>query len=353
MKRFAKIMAVLLLALLLVSLLPSLDMPASAATIPVLVLDSTTATASILDHILDFNTYKSGGPFTVTYEWKCNLKPISAAITDVYASVQSIGTTYGTTTDQPESGIRISGNTDWTKVSYTFQNVGTYPMVGSNIPGNVFRFRIHDAKGQLYVKNLVIKNAAGTVLYSLNNDSVVAQLVSEMEASGLTQADMSELGRISFDNCPWMANQFDTGKYTSYVLLETATPVTSSSITRPTTTKPTTAPPTQPPTQPPAPSTTKKPATSKPTVKPTPTPTTIARPTEPPVVTAPPTTEPPTVAPTPAPTPAPTAAPTVPNNPVNNSNQGNSTLVLFVVLGVVVIAMIATTMILVVKSREE
>lgn len=244
MKILARALTIALLAVMVFSLLPNMNAPVSAANIPVLVLDSSTATASILDHILEFDVYKAGGPFTVTYEWKCNLKPISAAVLDVYASVQSIGTLYGTMTEQPDSGIRITGDTDWTKVSYTFQNVGTYPMVGSNIPGNVFRFRIHDAKGQLYVKNLVIRNAAGTVLYNLNEDATVAQLMDQMVANGLTQADMSELGAINFDNCPWMANQFDSGKYTSYIMLDNATVETTTTRTRPTTTKATTTAPT-------------------------------------------------------------------------------------------------------------
>ena len=240
MKILAKALTLVLLVVMVMGLIPSLNTPVSAATTPVLVLDSSTASASILDHILDYPTFSAGGPFTATFEWKCNLSQLSATQPDYYASVQSIGTLNGTMTEQPDPNIHITGNTNWTKVDYTFQNVGTYPMPSANIPGNVFRFRIHDAKGQLYVRNLEIKNAAGQVVYSLNNDAIVQQLIAQMEVSGLTKMDMSELYMIDFDNCPWMANQFDNGKYTSYVILETAAAPTTSSITRPTATSSTT-----------------------------------------------------------------------------------------------------------------
>ena len=359
MKLISKVLTVLLLAVMVLSLLPNLNAPVSAASTAVLVLDSSNATAPILDHLLDIDTYGKGGPFTVTYEWKCNIKAISAAKPDAYASVQSIGTVYGSMQDQPESGIRISGNTNWTQVSYTFQNVGTYPMVGSNLPGNVFRFRLHDAKGQLYVKNLVIKNAAGNIVYNLNTDPVVNQLVDQMEINGMTQADMSELAAISFEGCPWVANQFETGKYTSYVILESGSVTTSSSITRPTThptTVPTTAPPTTttPPTTP-APTTssvTKNPTTKAPTTKApttsssvvtTPEPTTVPStgvgqpiPSNNPVVTTP--------NPTTVPTAAPTAAPTVPaanTNSGSNNGDNSLTLLLLVAIAMALIGCIA------------
>ena len=364
MKLLSRILTVLLLVVMVCTLLPNLNTPASAASTPVLVLDSSTASASILDHKLDFDTYSTGGPFTATFEWKCNLSQLSATEPNYYASVQSIGTFYGSMVEQPDPQIYITNKTNWTKVSYTFENVGTYPMVGSNLPGNIFRFRIHDAKGQLYVRNLVIKNAAGTVLYSLNNDSVVSQLIGEMEASGLTQADMSELARINFDNCPWMANQFDSGKYTSYVLLETAEPTTTSSITRPTTvptTQPTTAPTTTPTTAPTTAPTTKP--TTAPTTKTTkPTTATTTRPTTVPTTepTTVPTTEPttvpttePTTVPTTVPTTAPTTAPTVPNNPGTQNNSGVSPtfMVIFIVMDVILVGTIAMLLIILVKKK--
>ena len=295
MKKLSKVLAVLIVLVMALSLVPVLEAPASAASTPILVLSSTTAVNPILDHVLSATDFGSGGDHTVTFEWRAvNIKdndpndPNSG-----HAFVGITGSPSGSLTgDNTVKGLPagIKGTTDWASVTFTFGNVGFYNVSGSNIPGNILRFGMWHAKGELQIRNLKIKTG-NTVKYDLNTDSVVAQAVANTEAMGMTECALDELYMIDFENCPWTAGQFSTGNYTSSIKLEAGSaPATSSSssVTRPTastttasttkqttasttasTTKQTTAPTT-------ANNTTASTTTAKPTTRPTTRPTTVA-----------------------------------------------------------------------------
>ncbi len=289
MKHLAKVLAVVMMLTLCIGLLPSVaDVPASAATIPTITLSSTTAVNPILDCALDFETFGSGGPFTVDFEWKAtNIKSNDASDANAYhAFVGVTGTVFGTTTAQSVSVPGIKGTTNWAKVSFQFQNVGFIEVSGTQIPGNILRFGMWKAKGTMHIRNLTIKNAAGTVVYNLNTDPDIVELVSQMTPDCVTERDLSNLAEIN-EFCKWVAGQFSTGTYSAAVVLEetggtsgTTTsskgPVfgtTSSSTTKkPTTSSSTTKKPTT------SSSTTKKPTTPKPSTQ---KPVTTPKPTEP------------------------------------------------------------------------
>lgn len=250
MKLIPKILAGILVFAMAFCLLPVLEAPAKAASTPILVLSSTTAVNPILDHVLDFETFGSGGPFTIEWEWKCELKSNDPSDAQAFrAGVSVTGTIYGSTTvmqwDAEFEGYnppKITGKTDWTKGSFQFQDVGVYGVSGTNYPGNILRFSLWKARGSVYVRNLMIKNAAGEVVYNMNTDPVMTALIEQMEGMGVTECDMGELAAIDYANCPWVAGQFASGNYSSKIMLEGAPDVsTSSSITRPTTSKPTTS----------------------------------------------------------------------------------------------------------------
>lgn len=294
MKAFSRILTVLLLAVMVFSLLPNMEAPAQAAGNPILVINPTTAVNPILDHVLDFNTYSSGGPFTVSFDWKCDLKSNDPTKSEYFASVIVEGTVYGSTTQtQVYPGYRINGSTGWQTKSFQFQNVGVYNVSGSNQPGGILRFYVLYAKGEFQIRNITIKNAAGTVLYNLNTDPVVAQAMTNMRNSGMTECDMGELAAIDYENCPWVAGQFSTGAYSSFLREDsTAAQTTTSSVTRPTTKKTTTTQPTtpKPTTQKP---TTQSTATNPPVVNTTPKPTTVKPTTVKPTTQKPTTQKPP------------------------------------------------------------
>ena len=287
MKTLAKVLAVVIVMAMALSLVPALEAPASAAGSPILVLSSSTAVNPILDHVLSSADFASGGDHTVTFEWRAvGIKSNDAADPNAaHAFVNITGTKFGSASEEntytvnPAGGIK--GTTDWQKVTVTFGNVGVYGVSGSNYPGNVLRFGLWKAKGELQIKNLQIKTGS-TVKYDLNTDAVVAQAVANTEAQGMTECALDELAAIDYENCPWTAGQFSTGAYAGYLRFEAGTNVTTtSSLTRPpqsTTTKATT---TQPTTQKPTSSssssiTTQKPVTTpKPTTVTTPKPTTV------------------------------------------------------------------------------
>ena len=171
-------------------------------------------------------------------------------------------------TVNPEGGIK--GTTDWQSVTVTFGNVGVYGVSGTNYPGNILRFGMWKAKGELQIKDLVIKTGS-TVKYNLNTDTIVAQAITNTQNMGLTECALDELAAIDYEHCPWNAGQFSTGAYSAHLRFEGGADTnTTSSITRPvqnTTTQPpvtTTKPPvntTQPPvntTKPPVQNTTTK-----------------------------------------------------------------------------------------------
>jgi len=208
MKIFARVLTVLLLAVMVLSLLPNMEAPVEAAGNPILVINSTTAVNPILDHLLSANTFSSGGPFTVEFEWMCDLAPNDPTKGEYFASVIVEGTVFGSTSQlQTYPGYRINGKTNWQKKTFQFQNVGIYNVSGVNQPGGILRFYILYAKGEFQVRNLTIKNAAGSVVYNLNTDPIVAQAMANMRNSGMTECDMGELAAIDFENCPWVAGQ--------------------------------------------------------------------------------------------------------------------------------------------------
>lgn len=366
MKKISRILVFVLVLSLALCLVPALGTPAKAASTPILVLSSTTAVNPILDHVLSFETFSTGGPFTIEWEWKSDIKSNDPSDPDSFkAGVSVTGFIYGTTdVYQWDAGFEgynppiLKGKTDWTKGSFQFQNVGTYPMTGTSEPGNILRFSLWKARGSVYIRNLIIKNDAGDVLYNLNTDPVVTQLVTNLESMGMTEADISELAAIDYANCPWVAGQFSTGKYTSSIHLESdgnINTTSSSSMTRPTassssTTKPSSA----------SSSVTTKPSsvsssvttvpssvptsdpTSEPTTEPTTVPTTI------------PTTEPttvPTTAPTTEPTTAPTTAPTTDSSQEKPDDSKPLPPVLVIVFAIVTVVICVVFFIMGRKSR--
>lgn len=291
MKTLTKVLAVLIVLVMALSLVPVLEAPASAANTPILVLSSSTAVNPILDHVLSINDFGSGGTHTVTFEWRAvGIKSNDASDPNAaHAFVNITGTKYGSTTVEneytvnPEGGIK--GTTDWQKVTVTFGDVGVYGVSGTNIPGNILRFGMWKAKGELQIKNLQIKTGS-TVKYDLNTDPTIAQAVTNTINMGMEECALDELAAINYENCPWVAGQFSTGAYAGYLRFESSSEPTSSSssLTRPTqssstssnTTKPTSAP-TSKPTSAPTSAPTTRP-TSAPTTKPTTKPSTVTAP---------------------------------------------------------------------------
>lgn len=158
----------------------------------------------IIRTFLPKDIFGSGGPFTVKAEYKVeNLKKQSAKndpimLFDIYTK-ESMGA--NKTQDQRQITIKEDTN-GWQELKanegkasgnyVTFNNVDRLPM-GSDMPEYyLLNFALCRAKGDLYVRNLRIENAAGQVVYSWDTDEDLNALL-----EGKDKADLNDIGQIN------------------------------------------------------------------------------------------------------------------------------------------------------------
>lgn len=341
-KVFAKILCIALVMVIGFGMVSLLAPSAAAASTPVVILRATDAINPILDIYLYKEKYGTGGPFKVEFEWKCTLqRGLDATKQNTPSCFVGVEGYDETAERQPSTDIKMYATTDWNKQSFTFNNVGFCYEAGNVMAtNNRVRFGMWYFKGELCVKNLKITNAAGEVMYDMNADPDIQQLIAQMEADNLTETDLGNLAAIN-KTCAFAAAKFGEGSYTAHISLESGS---STAPTEPEGPVIETEPPVNnpPATEPPAtqaPVVTEPPATEPPATEPPA--------TEPPVTNAP--TEAPTTAPTEAPTTAPTeeptqepttapsVAPTQPNAGNNGGNGGVNPVILGLIIAVLVI----------------
>ena len=332
-KVIAKILCVALVMVIGFGMVSLLAPSAAAASTPVVILRATDAINPILDIYLYKEKYGTGGPFTVEFEWKCTLqRGLDATKQNTPSCFVGVEGYDVTAERQPSVDIKMYQTTDWNRQSFTFNNVGFCYGAGS-VPeyNNRVRFGMWYFKGELCVKNLKITNAAGEVMYDMNADPDILQLVAQMEADNLTETDLGNLAAINRE-CAFAPAKFGEGSYTAHISLESNSGNTPTEPSGPVieTEPPATNPPaTNPPaTEPPA---TEPPATNPPATEP---PATNPPATEPPA-TDPTETDPPATDPTETDPPA-TQAPTQPSAG-NNGNNGGVNPVILILIGAVLV----------------
>ena len=327
MKHLSKLMALVLVLAMIVVFIPALEAPASAASNEFYISFTNEGHENpILDFYLDFETFKAGGPFHLTMETKVEnadtwVHPWDGSTDPNYKIDTYVeGTIFGTTEKQDAGGERARcgdysrQGEGWMKHEFDFQNVGFIDVSGSTVLCNIVRTFFWHAVGTVNIRNMLITNAAGEVVYDMNKDPYLKMMAEDMKENGVTQSDLSNLGKFNehFEkDAPWNPPTGfgeDGDKHAELVLTSGSKPTT------PTTTKPATTPTTEKPTDPP----TTVPTTEKPTEPPTTIPTTEA-----------PTTVPPTQAPT-------------TNEPVDTQPSGGiNTGVLIAIIAVVVLGVTA------------
>ena len=329
MKHLSKLMALVLVLAMIVVFIPALEAPASAAGSDFYISFTNESHENpILDFYLDFETFKAGGPFHLSLETKVeNIKPWVHPFDGTEDKNYSIktyieGTKFGTTEKQAATTNDYSRQgSGWNKYEYDFENVGFIGVSGQTIPCNIMRTFFWHCTGTVSIRNVLIKNAAGEVVYDMNADKDLQAMVADMKDNDVTESDMSNLASFNEDApwCPPAGFGIDGTKYAKVVLSAGSKPTT------PTTTKPATTP-----------------TTEKPTEAPTEAPT--QAPTEAPTQAP---TEAPTQAPTEAPTQAPTQAPTT--NDTNNGQPSGGintgvliAIIVVVVLGITAVVLFAT-----------
>lgn len=235
MKFLKRLLIMLMLAVCLCGLLPPLAAPGAAAVSPVMVLTSSNAINPLLTLTLDPGIFRTGGPFTVQYEWKSELQPLNGS-SESHAFSSVTGTIYGSNQQQTGSAPIISGYTDWTQASFTFQHVGYFDLSYGQQAGNVLRIGLWQSIGTLYVRNFTIKNSAGYIVYDFN--ARTAAQVNQMVANGQTYAALPTY-YSTYDYSVWMSQKFGDGSYSAGLRLMESSPTTKP------TSKPTAPPATQ------------------------------------------------------------------------------------------------------------
>ena len=325
MKHLSKLMALVLVLAMIVVFIPALEAPASAAGSDFYISFTNESHENpILDFYLDFETFKAGGPFHLSLETKVeNIKPWVHPFDGTEDKNYSIktyieGTKFGTLDKQAATTADYSRQgSGWNKYEYDFENVGFIGVSGQSIPCNIMRTFFWHCTGTVSIRNVLIKNAAGEVVYDMNADKDLQAMAADMKDNDVTESDMSNLASFNEDApwCPPAGFGIDGTKYAKVVLSAGSKPTT------PTTTKPVVTPTTEKPTDPP----TTEPTTVPPTTEPT---------------TVPPTTEAPTTVP-------PTQAPTT-NEPVDTQPSGGINtgvliaIIVVVVLGITAVVLFAT-----------
>ena len=342
-KVIAKLLCVALVMVIGFGMVSLLAPSAAAASTPVVILRATDAINPILDIYVYREQYGTGGPFTVEFEWKCTLqRGLDATKQNTPSCFVGVEGYDETAERQPSTDIKMYQTTDWNKQSFTFNNVGFCFGAGS-IPeeNNRVRFGMWYFKGEMCIKNLKITNAAGEVMYDMNADPDILQLVAQMEADNLTETDLGNLAAIN-KTCAFAAAKFGEGSYTAHIslesnsgstptepsgpIIETEPPVTNPPATNPPATEP-------PATEPPA---TEPPATNPPATEPPATNPPATEPTE---------TDPPATDPTETDPPA-TQAPTQPNAGNNGGNGGVNPVILILIGAVLLVGGVLIVLIL-------
>ena len=308
-KVIAKLLCVALVMVIGFGMVSLLAPSAAAASTPVVILRATDAINPILDIYLYKEQYGTGGPFTVEFEWKCTLqRGLDATKQNTPSCFVGVEGYDETAERQPSTDIKMYATTDWNKQSFTFNNVGFCYEAGNVMAtNNRVRFGMWYFKGEMCIKNLKITNAAGQVMYDMNADPDIQQLIAQMEADNLTETDLGNLAAIN-KTCAFAAAKFGEGSYTAHISLESNSTSTPTEPSGPIIE-----------TEPPV---TNPPATNPPA-------------TEPPA-TEPPATNPPATDPTETDPPA-TQAPTQPNAGNNGGSNGGVNPVILILIGAVLL----------------
>ena len=174
-KILARLLCVALVVVMGLAMLPAAEVSA-AEDKPVLILRATDAINPLIDMYLFREDYGTGGPFKIEFEWKCTmsrgLDPTKQNTPNIFVGITGHD---NTATKQVSPDYSMKKTTDWNKQSFTFNNVGF--CLEPTQQYNLIRFGMWYVKGEMQIKNIKITNAAGQVVYDMNADPDIIQLM--------------------------------------------------------------------------------------------------------------------------------------------------------------------------------
>ncbi len=148
--------------------------------------------------------FGSGGPFTVKFEWKIdNFKRMNTS-DKPWAFVHFLALDSMTSADEGFVKTETSKGTDgWIEAkgldgkNITFENVRGINIAGNIQPYAILEIGLYMAKGTLSIRNFRVENAAGKVVYSLDDDQDVNELMKYAEKEGLGRCSLKDIGQIN------------------------------------------------------------------------------------------------------------------------------------------------------------
>lgn len=215
--KLVKGISLFLIAAMAIALLPALGLSARAANeVPVITLRADTAINPIIDfHATKERGFSEGGPFTVTMEWRAEFEPMSATQSPNVSMVPIGYDTNGVDQYTAGRGVVLTESCDWTQVSWTFENCSYYLAAGGEmVGGGIVRLLMWYAYGEVQIRNVVIRNASGKVMYDMNKDADIAALLTQMDKDGMDEIELDNLQTINRE-CYWVHAKFGTGNYTA------------------------------------------------------------------------------------------------------------------------------------------
>lgn len=218
-RNMKKVLSLMLIAAMTLAMLPALGLTAQATEeIPVITLRSDSAINPIVDfHATKERGFTEGGPYTLTMEWRAEIEPLSATQTPNVFMVP-IGYDINNV-DQYKAGLGVTllESSDWEQVSWTFETFRYYEaLAGVMVAGGLVRLGMWYAYGEVQIRNLVIRNAEGKVLYDMNKDADIAALLQQMDQDGLEETELDNLQAIN-KTCAWVHAKFGTGNYQAMI----------------------------------------------------------------------------------------------------------------------------------------
>lgn len=169
------------------------------------------------------NGFDKGGPFKVELEWKADIARMSAK----EQMACRISIVEMNNSDAGTGMTEITKSTDgWQKASFSFVNVKGCLDSGAMMPYGVVSISMWYAKGSLSVRNLRITNAAGKVMYSLNDDPDIRALIKYSKDSGMSVCSLRDIGIVNPEPLLLTAT-FGNDSYEAVVSTSSAPPPTT------------------------------------------------------------------------------------------------------------------------------
>ena len=145
------------------------------------------------------NGFDKGGPFKVEFEWKADIQRMPGKEKmNCFSTIYEMNNNEKIVYDAKNPNISIKTSTNgWVTASFSFINIKGCIDAGMMMPYGVVNIGMWYAKGTLAIRNLRITNAAGKVMYSLNDDPDVKALIKKSKDENLSKCSLRDIGLIN------------------------------------------------------------------------------------------------------------------------------------------------------------